>query len=189
MKKNTLFLVVASLTGLLAGYFAWGYKYSSELKAFTSGAGVTFELTSIDSVKKYVKEYRESLPYPDHKGNLYGFYIPYSLFDKNFGPEGLSSSDIASLRRPGGTNSAGVYYAKRGRESFSYLVFSDINGSRPNDAENHIYKINGLNINIHRVLANHVLTKKLADADSSDVEILHAHRTCQGNCPDWYPKD
>lgn len=187
MKKNTLFLVVASLTGLLVGYFVWGYKCSSEPKTFTSPAVVSFELTPIDIVQKHVKEYRESLPYPEYKDSLYGFYIPYSLFDKDFGPEGLRASDIASLRRPGGTNSAGVYYAKRGRESFSYLVFSDINGSQINDAKNHIYKIKGLNINIHRVLANHILTKKLADTDSSDVEILHAHRTCQGNCPDWYP--
>lgn len=181
MKKNALFLSMALLISLSAGYLAWGSRYSSEPRVSAPAARVTFELTPLTRVKSDVKEYRLSLPNPVPSDSLYGFYISYSLFDKNFGSEGLFHSDIASLKRPGGTNSAGVYYAKRGSENFNYLVFSNIKGNQINDAENHIYRIKGLNINIHKVLQNHMAT------NSSDVEILTSHRTCQPNCPNWYP--
>ncbi len=188
MKKNALFIALTLLTVLFAGYSVWGSKYSSKATDLTQGTGVSFELTPLASVKEHIREYRKSLRYPEHKDNLYAFYIPYSSFDKEFGPEGLFSAAINSLK-PKGTNSAGVYYAKKGGESFNYLVFSDINRSRIEDATDHIYRIKGLNINVHRVLANHILTKKHADTDSSDIEILSSHRTCERNCPDWYPRD
>lgn len=195
MKTCILSSVLALLAGLLIGHLLWEHHRGDCSRNCRPGPAdpkkeVVIKKTDFKIAKRDILEHRYSLSDPEDIKNMYGYYTEYEHIDAQFGPEGLFKNMIDTLDRPQQANGIGVYYARRGSEKFYYIVFSyiPVNG-KPEDSKDHFYRIDGLEINLYRVYYHHHMHSTGDSLSAARKEKASAHRTCQGNCPDWYPKD